>query len=54
MKEGGTETKLTVAFKECKGKKGCEYAACIEEHTGKAPKWAAKKCGHKHEHSHNR
>jgi len=38
------DNKLTRAFTACRGKKGCEYASCLKEQIGKAPKWASKKC----------
>ncbi len=38
-----TKSDLTKAMKKCKGKKGCDYANCMHDATGKWPSWAKKK-----------
>lgn len=38
------DTPLSRAMIACKGRKGCEFAACMKSKIGKAPKWAGKKC----------
>lgn len=37
-------TALSYALSSCKGKKSCDFAACMKEHVGTAPKWSHKKC----------